>query len=69
MEPMLIEVYRGMLKAHPDNCSVDRILEDPELRGEFLGLVRADGAPQSEFEILHGLTNLRKRNKLPRRDD
>jgi hypothetical protein len=30
MEPILIASYTAMLKAHPDTCSVDRILEDPE---------------------------------------
>jgi hypothetical protein len=48
---------------------VDRILEDPALRGEFLGLVRAAHVEESEYDILHGLHNLRKKSKLPRRDD
>jgi hypothetical protein len=69
MEPILIASYTAMLKEHPDACSVDRILEDPELRGEFLGLVRASSVPQSEFDVLHTLNNLRKRRALPRRDD
>lgn len=67
MEPVLIASYRVMLKAHPDGCSVDRILEDPALRVEFLGLVRAGAADAAEFDVLHGLSNLRKRSKLPRR--
>lgn len=67
MEPVLIASYRAMLRAHPDGCSVDRILEDPELRGEFLGLVRSRAGDQPEFDVLHGLSNLRKRSKLPRR--
>ena len=69
MEPILIESYRVMLQAHPNRCSVDRILEDPELRGEFLTLVRASSVPQSEFDVLHTLNNLRKRRALPRRND
>jgi hypothetical protein len=37
MEPVLIEAYGQMFTAHPDACSVGRILEDPKLRNEFLG--------------------------------
>ena len=69
MEPVLIAVYREMLKDHPAGCSVDRILEDPAMRGEFLGLVRAGAVEQSEYDVLHALHNLRKKSKLPRRDD
>ena len=69
MEPILIASYSAMLAAHPDACSVDRILEDPELRSEFLGRVRAGAVERNEFDVLHTLNNLRKRSKLPRRDD
>jgi hypothetical protein len=69
MEPVLIESYREMLKAHPDACSVDRILEDPEMRNEILGRVRASAVDRPERDVLHELNNLRKRSKLPRRDD
>jgi hypothetical protein len=69
MEPVLIASYAEMLKAHPDACSVDRILEDPQYRGEFLGLVRASAVDQPEFDVLRTLHNLRKRCKLPRRAD
>lgn len=69
MEPILIESYRVMLKAHPGACSVDRILEDPVYRTEFLGLVRAGVGDRSEFDVLRTLHNLRKRCKLPRRAD
>ncbi|AWM35599.1 hypothetical protein GobsT_67250 [Gemmata obscuriglobus] len=69
MEPVLIESYRVMLKSHPVDCSVDRILCDPELRAEFLELVRARAGERCEFDVLHGLNNLRKRSRLPRRDD
>jgi hypothetical protein len=69
MEPILIASYTQMLKAHPIQCSVDRILEDPELRNEFLGRVRAGAVQRSEFDVLHTLNNLRKRSKLPRRAD
>ena len=67
MEPILIASYSEMLKAHPNTCSVDRILEDPEMRNEFLARVRT--VDRSEYDILRTLHNLRKRSKLPRRDD
>ena len=69
MEPVLIASYRVMLTAHPAACSVDLILEDPELRGKFLGHVRASAVERPERDILHTLNNLRKRSKLPRRCD
>jgi hypothetical protein len=69
MEPILIASYAQMLKERPTACSVDRILEDPELRNEFLGRVRAGAGERSEYEILRTLHNLRKRSKLPRRAD
>jgi hypothetical protein len=67
MEPVLIAAYRQMLTTH--RCSVDRILEDPEMRCEYLGIVRTSAIEKSEYAILHGLNNLRKRCKLPRRSD
>jgi hypothetical protein len=69
MEPVLIDAYRRMLAARRGSVSVDRILEDPELRAEFLTLVRGAVGDQPEGDILHGLNNLRKRRKLPRRCD
>lgn len=69
MEPILIASYTQMLKAHSNACSVDRILEDPELRNEFLGRIRAGAVERSEYDILRSLHNLRKRSKLPRRAD
>lgn len=68
MEPVLIDAYRRMLAANP-RCSVDRILEDPEFRGAFLNAVWPDAGERSEFDILHGLNNLRKKSKLPRRGE
>jgi hypothetical protein len=68
MEPVLIDAYRRMLKAHK-RCSVDRILEYPELRSEFLALVRPAVSGEAEGDILHMLNNLRKQRKLPRKDD
>jgi hypothetical protein len=69
MEPVLIASYAAMLKSHPAECSVDRILEDPQYRTEFLGLVRASAVDKPEFDVLRTLHNLRKRSKLPRRAD
>jgi hypothetical protein len=69
MEPILVAAYTQMLKTRPSGCSVDRILEDPELRGEYLGLVRASAIEKPERDILHTLNNLRKQRKLPRRGD
>lgn len=67
MEPVLIDAYRRMLAA--GNCSVDRILEHPESRNEYLALVRQAIGDRPEGDILHGLNNLRKARKLPRRSD
>ena len=67
MEPVPIASYSAMLQAHPDTCSVDRILEDPQMRNEFLDRARTVG--RSEYDVLRALHNLRKRSKLPRRDD
>jgi hypothetical protein len=69
MEPILIASYAAMLHAHPGTCSVDRILEDPEYRTEFLGRVRAAAVRQCEYDVLRTLHNLRKRSRLPRRGD
>jgi hypothetical protein len=67
MEPALIAAYTRMLAAHL--CSADHILEDPGLRAEFLDIAREGLPGRSERDLLHGLTNLRKRGKLPRRND
>jgi hypothetical protein len=67
MEPILVAAYREMLKAHPGACSVDRILEDPRMRDEFLNRVWPALSDRTEFDVLHTLNNLRKRSKLPRR--
>jgi hypothetical protein len=66
---LLIAAYREMLVSHPDRCSADRIIADPALRDEFLARVRTAGVAESEYDVLRTLHNLRKRSKLPRRDD
>jgi hypothetical protein len=45
---------------------VDEILETPELRAEYLDGARRLLGNLPERELLHKLTNLRKRKKLPR---
>jgi hypothetical protein len=68
MQPILIEVYRGMLARH--RCTVDDILCDPEYRNEFVATSRRSaGNDATEKDILKLLTNLRKRSKLPRSRD
>ncbi len=69
MEMVLIHTYHEMLNDYSGACSVDRILEDPDFRSEYLSRVRARVGEKSEFEVLHGLNNLRKRAKLPRRSN
>ncbi len=67
MEPVLIAAFAQMLETRL--CSADLILEDPVLRTEFLALAREALADRSERDLLHGPTNLRKRGKLPRRNN
>lgn len=67
MDPVLIDCYTQMLRTY--HCSVDDILEDPTHRTEFLALVRASNIDVPERDILHGLTNLRKKSKLPKLKD
>jgi len=67
MEPVLVSAYTRMLEARL--CSADLILEDPVLRAEFLDIAREALPGRPERDLLHGLTNLRKRGKLPRRND
>lgn len=69
MEMVLIHAYHEMLNDYCGACSVDRILEDPDFRSEYLSRVRTCVGEKSEFEVLHGLNNLRKRAKLPRRSN
>lgn len=66
MEPILTAAYAEMLKTHPGACSVDRILEDPDMRNEFLNRVWPALMDRSEYDVLRSLHNLRKRSKLPR---
>lgn len=64
MDEILIDVYRRMLQSQ--NCSVDDILETPQLREQYLFETRRVLGYLPERELLHRLTSLRKRSKLPR---
>ena len=63
----VIAVYSRMVRTH--GCSVDSILESPELRDEYLGAMRQLVGNLPEQKLLHELTTLRKRSKLPRSRD
>ena len=64
MDPVLIAVYSDMVaRLH---CTTDDIFHEPAYRNEFLALCRQSlGSDQAEPELLKGLSNLRKRSKLP----
>jgi len=65
MEPVLISVYTDM--ARRLHCTTDDIVCDPRYRDEFLSLCRKSlGSDRAEPDLLKGLSNLRKRSKLPR---
>jgi hypothetical protein len=51
MTPVLIHAYRQMLMTHK-RCSVDRILEYPELCSEFLALVRPAVSDRAEGDMV-----------------
>jgi hypothetical protein len=64
MDEVLINVYRRMVIDR--HCSAEDILEDPELRAEFLTRVRQELGDLPERQLLHRLSCLRKQSKLPR---
>jgi hypothetical protein len=64
MEQVIIEVYRHLVQRQ--HCSVDDILETPEIREQYLAETRQALGNLPERELLHGLVYLRKRSKLPR---
>lgn len=64
MEQLIIEVYRSLVQNH--HCSVDDILETPELREQYLAETRQKLGNLPERELLHELVYLWKRSKLPR---
>jgi hypothetical protein len=67
MEATVINVYRSRVLSH--RCSADSILETPELREEYLANMRQALGDLPEQKLLHALTTMRKRSKLPRTRD
>ena len=67
MDESIIAVYRCLMHSH--HCSVDEILETPELREQYLAETRRVLGDLPERELLHKLVSLRKRSKLPRSRD
>jgi len=67
MDQVIRAVYQQMLNVH--RCSVDDVLESPELRNEYLTAIRHLLGNLPEQRLLHRLTTLRKQSKLPRRND
>jgi len=67
MDAVVIDVFSRMV--HVRRCSADDVLETPELRAEYLNEARRLLGNLPERELLHKLTNLRKRKKLPRSHD
>jgi hypothetical protein len=67
MESVLINVFTCMALSR--GCSVDDILETPELREEFLTETRRVLGHLPEQQLLHRLTSLRKARRLPRSRD
>jgi len=63
----IIDVYTLLAREH--GCSVDAILESPELREEYLATMRQRVGNLPEQMLLHALTAMRKRSKLPRSRD
>jgi len=67
MDAVITSVYGQLLRHH--GASVDAVLEDPELRNTYLAEVRRVVGDLPERTLLHRLTCLRKKSKLPRRVD
>jgi hypothetical protein len=63
----LISVFNRLARSR--GCSVDDILETPELREEYLSESRHVVGDLPEQQLLHRLVYLRKRSKLPRSRD
>jgi hypothetical protein len=63
----VIEVSRQTVLSR--GCSVDAILETPELREEYLAHLRQRVGNLPEQTLLHALTTMRKWSKLPRSRD
>jgi hypothetical protein len=66
-DEILIAAYRNLVIRF--GSSAEDILEDPELRGLFLAAVRQTISDLPERQILHRLSYLRKKSRLPRSRD
>lgn len=68
MDDALIAVYRSMvIRFH---CSTEDIMEDPDLRTQFLTEARQTlGNDLPERQLLHRFQYLRKKRRLPRSRD
>jgi hypothetical protein len=67
MDDVLIDVYRRIVLRF--RASAEDILEDPGLRTEFLAEARQSLGDLPERQLLHRLSNLRKKSRLPRSRD
>ena len=67
MDEALIATYRNLVVRF--RASAEDILEDPELRGLFLDEVRQTVGDLPERQLLHRLSCLRKKSRLPRSRD
>ncbi|HWG46944.1 MAG TPA: hypothetical protein VN688_29545 [Gemmataceae bacterium] len=67
MDEVLIATYRNLVIRF--RASAEDILEDPELRGLFLAEVRQAVGELPERQLLHRLSCLRKKSRLPRSRD
>ena len=63
MDSIIRYVYGRLVQVH--HCSVDRILENPNFRVEFLNEARKLLGELPEEQILHRLVTLRKARQLP----
>jgi hypothetical protein len=64
MNQAITQAFLSLNARH--RASVDEILISPNLRSEFLELVRQSAGPANEEHVLRCLINLRKRSQLPR---
>jgi hypothetical protein len=67
MDEALIAAYRNLVLRF--GASAEDILADPELRETFLADVRRAVGDLPERQLLHRLSYLRKRSRLPRSRD
>ena len=63
MDQVLIDIYRQLVVEY--HASADDIVEDPQLRNQFLAKSRETVGDLSERELLHSLTYLRRQGRLP----